>query len=63
MDYWYYCKKLKIYFELNLKPIDFLLNLYIIYKMEESRIKVVVRKRPISKKELTKSEVDIVEVI
>jgi len=31
--------------------------------MEESRIKVVVRKRPISKKEITKSEVDIIEVI
>ncbi len=31
--------------------------------MEESRIKVVVRKRPISKKELTKCEVDIIEVI
>jgi len=30
--------------------------------MEESRIKVVVRKRPISKKELLKSEIDIIEV-
>ena len=31
--------------------------------MEESRIKVVVRKRPISKKEILKSDFDVIEVI
>jgi kinesin family protein 2/24 len=31
--------------------------------MEESKIKVVVRKRPISKKELSKGEIDVISVL
>jgi hypothetical protein len=30
--------------------------------MEESKIKVVVRKRPIAKKELLKGDIDVIEV-
>lgn len=52
----FYCCSLIGYFQIDYRPLS------VFDKVSEDRISVCVRKRPLNKKELTKSEVDVITI-